>query len=321
MNQRRARWILGLAMPVAMLSSGFGPLIAYRSELPARVASHFDFSGVPDDSMTVLGFALFMGVTIGLGCAACVALALYRRPMTDQVGPIVGCAGGFISGMGAGILAWTVLSQRGLTGWEQAQGPGWVLVGLIGASLAMGAAGAYLGSRLPTVSQQPSHAQPTPAMPLGTGERVVWNTSLHNPWFRGLGLLSLLGAVVTALLAHWAFAILPLIVGLVVIAISGITLCADRGGLRIAYGPLPWPRTRISLEQIASASAIDVRPTEWGGWGYRGSLTLMKRAAVVLRAGPGLRLDLRDGKVFVVTVDDPETPAALLNAEVLRAQV
>ena len=46
----------------------------------------------------------------------------------------------------------------------------------------------------------------------------------------------------------------------------------------------------------------------------------MKRAAVVLRAGPGIRLDLHDGKVFVVTIDDPDIPARLLNAEASRLE-
>ena len=44
----------------------------------------------------------------------------------------------------------------------------------------------------------------------------------------------------------------------------------------------------------------------------------MRQAAVVLRKGPGLRLDLVGGRVFVVTVDGPEVPASLLNAEVAR---
>lgn len=44
----------------------------------------------------------------------------------------------------------------------------------------------------------------------------------------------------------------------------------------------------------------------------------MRQAAIVHRAGPGIRLDLADGKVFVVTVDNPETPVALLNAKVNR---
>ena len=86
------------------------------------------------------------------------------------------------------------------------------------------------------------------------------------------------------------------------------------------YGILPWPKTSVGVDRISEASVIDVKPSQWGGWGYRGSLKLMKRAAVVHRAGPGIRLDLNDGKVFVVTVDNPETPVALLNAEVSRQQ-
>jgi len=61
-----------------------------------------------------------------------------------------------------------------------------------------------------------------------------------------------------------------------------------------------------------------VRPMKWGGWGYRGSLKLMNQAALVHRAGPGIRLDLDGGKIFVVTIDEPEQPVALLNAMVDR---
>ena len=39
---------------------------------------------------------------------------------------------------------------------------------------------------------------------------------------------------------------------------------------------------------------------------------------MVLRAGPGIRLDLRNGKVFAVTIDDPDDPVRLLNAEIAR---
>lgn len=37
------------------------------------------------------------------------------------------------------------------------------------------------------------------------------------------------------------------------------------------------------------------------------------RAAVVLRRGPAVRLDLGDGRTFLVTVDDPENGAGVLN--------
>jgi hypothetical protein len=41
-------------------------------------------------------------------------------------------------------------------------------------------------------------------------------------------------------------------------------------------------------------------------------LSLFGRAAVVLRGGEGLRLDLSRGRIFVVTVDDAATGAAVL---------
>ena len=97
-----------------------------------------------------------------------------------------------------------------------------------------------------------------------------------------------------------------------------IRVTADQTGLAVRYGFFGWPRRSIPIRRIAEARAVDIRPTEWGGWGYRGSLAIMRRAAVVLRAGPGIRLDLRDGKVFAVTIDDPDQPVRLLNAEVSR---
>jgi hypothetical protein len=48
-------------------------------------------------------------------------------------------------------------------------------------------------------------------------------------------------------------------------------------------------------------------------FGYRGSLLVFGAAAVAVRRGPALRLTLRDGKTFLVTVDDAATGAALLN--------
>jgi hypothetical protein len=54
-------------------------------------------------------------------------------------------------------------------------------------------------------------------------------------------------------------------------------------------------------------------------FGYRGSLLIFGAAAVILRRGPALKLTLRDGKTFLVTVDDAATGAALLN-DLLKAE-
>jgi len=104
-----------------------------------------------------------------------------------------------------------------------------------------------------------------------------------------------------------------LVVGVVNQAFTSVRVSVDATGMRVAYGWLRWPSTRIGIDAIRQATAIDVRPSAWGGWGYRGSLRLNRRAAVVVRAGEGLRLDLRGGRVFLVTVDGAVNAAGLLN--------
>lgn len=76
-----------------------------------------------------------------------------------------------------------------------------------------------------------------------------------------------------------------------------------RDGFYILFGPFSWPRQRIGWARVAKVQRINVRPTEWGGWGYRW-VPWRKGTAVVLRKGPGLRFDLAGDRVFVITVDD-----------------
>lgn len=54
----------------------------------------------------------------------------------------------------------------------------------------------------------------------------------------------------------------------------------------------------------------DIRPLEYGGWGYR---VRPRSTAVVLRGGQALALRPAGGREFAVTVDDADTAAALLN--------
>jgi hypothetical protein len=72
-------------------------------------------------------------------------------------------------------------------------------------------------------------------------------------------------------------------------------------------GTLGFPRVSIPIDQIAQVSTLDIKPIRWGGWGYRGSLRAFKRAAMIVRAGEGIRIDLNGGRIFIVTVDDATT--------------
>lgn len=94
---------------------------------------------------------------------------------------------------------------------------------------------------------------------------------------------------------------------------SHVRVTADDRGLAVVYGRLGLRARFIPLAEIASASSLKLDPLEHGGWGYRGGLRVFGKAAIVVRAGDAVRLDLRDGKTLFVTVDDAATAAALLN--------
>ena len=105
----------------------------------------------------------------------------------------------------------------------------------------------------------------------------------------------------------WAPVLIALVVVVAVVPFVSILVTVDRRGLRVAYGPIGWPVTTVALAEIAAAHLEpDAVPRRWGGWGYRGSRRLVGRAAVVLRRGPAIRLELRSGATFLVTVDDAD---------------
>lgn len=121
----------------------------------------------------------------------------------------------------------------------------------------------------------------------------------------GVGLVAA-GVVTGAILV----AAVGLSVGLLAEAFLRIEVSLDDTHLRTAFGLLRWPVVRIPLAEIERLEYVaDLRPARYGGWGYRGSLTLLKRAAVILRRGEGVIFALTGGRRFIVTVDDAESLA------------
>ena len=83
-----------------------------------------------------------------------------------------------------------------------------------------------------------------------------------------------------------------------------VTTDADGGGLEVVYA-FGLLHQRFGARDITSARAVNLSFVEMGGWGYRGSLHLFKYASLATRRGDALELQLRGGRRFVVTVDDP----------------
>lgn len=96
--------------------------------------------------------------------------------------------------------------------------------------------------------------------------------------------------------------VVALLVGLVASLMSSrLAVEVDADELRVIFG-FGWPTRHIAWASVEKVECIDVRPMQWGGWGYKTNL-LKRSSAVVLRSGEGLKLTLANGRVFVVTVD------------------
>lgn len=95
--------------------------------------------------------------------------------------------------------------------------------------------------------------------------------------------------------------------------LSSVRVTVDRNGLAVASRLILIPLRRIPRQKIRSVKTVNFQPLEWGGWGYR---VLPGRSAILLRRGPGILVTLVNGRVFGVTVDDPQEAVDLLTSSI-----
>ena len=282
----------------------------WYSQLPAALPIQWDGTGVTSTAPTVVligitGTIALVGAVSGLFALADAAADI-RRGLVFAAG----CAAGLSTGV------WLVSAGLVLVTGSPAPSAGaWPLLGVL--------AGAYgliplaLSPRRPVERELHS---PT-SMSLSASETGAWFTVVKVPVFLWLaGILAVLAVAIAALSAvlGGAGAGATVTVGLVAVlclAFARLRVSVDRRGLRVVSGLLRVPLRRLSLDQIVSARAEHIRPTEWGGWGYR---VLPGRSAIVVAGGPGIVVQRTNGTLFAVTVPEPELPAALLTALAAR---
>jgi len=289
------------------------PLVLWADRLPSVLATHWGTSGRANGSMSpgvlvVFSLAFVVAPAIGLVVAG-------RSTRADRL-LVSGLCG--LTVLFAVIFALVAVSTAHQNldhgDWRTVPGPSVLEIvgGIAVAAVAAGVVSRRVASRLPHDDRADAALGGAPAIDLGPGERAVWIGRCTNRWLY-------VPSVILGLGGLYAFLAVNRWLGAAVMAgaaatsvLATVTVTVDRRGLRVAYGPLAWPRTTVDLRDIHAAAAIDVRPMRWGGWGYRGSRAVLRQAAVVVRGGPGIRLDLVEDRVFVVTVDDAVTGAALL---------
>ncbi|MFJ6350379.1 DUF1648 domain-containing protein [Streptomyces sp. NPDC092046] len=309
MNRAATRLRLLAALPF-LLALAVGPLLCalWRDRLPDRLATHFGADGRADGFTAVGGY---LAVSSALLLALGVGWALFvRRRVLWGAWATAGFTGG--------LLALQLRANLDVTDPAEAR----LRIAVLTVALAIGALAAAAGWALTRlVPAEPAREVSVPAdaprLDLAAGELAGWARTTGSLPMILLGAAFLLAALVVPFFAAWPYALIPLAVGLPGTVLSRVRVHADRRGLTVRPALVARPRLRVPLDDITGATTRDVEPVaDFGGWGYR---VRPAASGVILRSGRALAVRRRDGREFVVTVDDATTAAGLLNALVERA--
>jgi hypothetical protein len=295
----RRRIVLG-AVPTVLLGAIVLPSVLYGGDLPDPMAVHWSLSGDPNGSLPPL--VLVVGLAAGFA-AVWVSVVLTVRRAPRDIGSLTAGLYG-IGGLLAAVAWISVRANRGVSDWGDAEPLGWAGLGiLLGAAVLGGAGGWWLGGgrseRLPAV-----HA---PRLEVDDPGHYVWSAGARSFVLALLGV----GLIVAALVVWgWTGAVLAL-VGVLVLTFSRVRVTVSARGAVVGVGWLGVPSWTIPASEIAGGSVEHVFPMAYGGWGYRIRPGVR---AVVIRGGQALRLH-REGKPdLLITVDDAETGAGLVDA-------
>lgn len=304
--RRLAAVVLLLLAPTATLVVWF----VFRDDLPQRLATHWGLGAHPNGFTTATPFlAVATSIVVVLGVLVAVVAA---RPGSADTARPVAAIGGFLVWVLAGSTIAILMANHGLSDPHAARS-GWpaalvVMVVSVGLSLA-------IAMLAPPAPHRAHAAAAEPPYELDRGERVTWvGSASSRPLLVMAGTAGVVGAVLLVLTQQWA--VVLLVLALLLAWMHSVTVRVDDDGVRAHFGPLPWPAFRTPLSRIEGATADEVSPMQWGGWGYRIS---GRGTAIVVRRGPGLVLARRGRSDLAITVDHAGEAADAVNALLARA--
>jgi hypothetical protein len=197
------------------------------------------------------------------------------------------------------------------------------LVGVLAGPVLLAASADYMLRRYGGLGVA-DDGSPRSSLGLRAGERAVWTGRAHSRWpFSTWILAAIMGPVVLPDALHGNLSSLLGYSVIIVVCLLGFTsvrVTVAARGVTVGYGVLGLRLTRIPLRRIASAEAVEQEKFGFA-FPYMASLLAYGNVSVVLRSGPALRLTRRDGRTFLVTVDDAATGAALLNDLIAEAAI
>ncbi|WP_440312706.1 DUF1648 domain-containing protein [Leucobacter chromiireducens] len=326
--RRAARWV-ALVFPLALTTIATVLTFVWLPRLPDPAATHWSGIGGPD------GFGppwTFPALSAGVGLGLTLLLWFAAAGSSSVRGSGIPTWSGFnrlVAALSAGTVTMlqflAVISaaiQLDLADARLAPPLGWA--GLIGLAL-LPIVGAIAWAVQPAVTVGGGEAFPGDGLELSAAERAVWYRTTRGS---GTFFVVLIGAAACVLGGGIWLLGDQLAEGWILVGVGALLWCAipmtgmfrvrvDGSGIAVSSA-VGWPAFRVPLADVAQAVAAPISPLgDFGGWGVRWA---PGRMGVVLRAGEGIVVTRRDGRLFAVTVDDADTAAALLTGLQTRAR-
>jgi hypothetical protein len=311
--------------PLAFAIAGVLVTVALAASGPARVATHWGFSGPPNGfgspyTYPILIAVISVALIVLLGGSA--VLAAHRSPLTGML-KVLAIAPLWVTVLLDVSLGGSLLEQRTSASVSTAANPALALViGVVIASVL--SVGAWF--LLPKAVRSPAADEPVTVSPvlLADGESASWvrTTSASRGVlliFVGIGVILGAAEILVVLSTGgraWWFSIIPVVVLIILLSNLAFTVRIDSRGTRIR-SVVGIPSISIPLRDMESARVIEVNAlSQYGGWGIRWNLS--GRLGIIVRSGQALEIHRRRGLIVVVTVDDATSAAGLINGLVQR---
>lgn len=319
--------LVALVLPLVVTALAVVVQLLALPHVPDTVAIHWGPGGAPNGFGPAWTFPLLTAV-VGFGIPALIAascLPSLRRGDHGHTYRLMGATALGMSVLMAILGTWSLVAQVGLADPHDAPNILPALLVAFAASALAGVGGWFLQPHDPWRTSPPAASA---ALDLAPGEDAVWlqRTSMARSGVIVLGAALALLVVLTIVTARvspdpvivWIIVGVTVLMAVLVAMNSAFHVRVDAAGLAVT-SVAGWPRLHVPIGDVDSATAVAVNPMgEFGGWGLRWAPG--GGFGVVLRTGPGIRVQRRSGRVFTVTVDDAETGAALLNALAARAR-
>ena len=306
-GQARVRDVIAavtLWVPLAVVVTTW---LLWRAELPTELPRQWYSDGVSSTWLT--GFAIVLFAVVCFGSALIASLALQNGAAAGRRKTFLWS--GFAAGLACG--SWLMVAGSIITSGTSTEPRvgAWPL--LLMALMGYGLIPFLIAHRW--VNTEPE--QPPTEVALAPTETGAWITTVTVPLF-ALASVAMLAAAVSILIftdrddagADILGAVVLLVLVVPMLAFARLRISVDWRGLKVVTWILGIPLKTIPLSEIESVRTDALEPMHWGGWGYR---FMPGRSAIILRTGPGVIVNLTNGKQFALSLNAPETPAALLS--------